>query len=415
MYRWKWVLPIAAVIVVGAMVALKFDSIRWRIEEVRGWVLDVSNPTGEALPTPSRVQPAPTGGVVGDAPTIALISDSAADTATPTASASRVQPALTATPVPLIDPPEAITLTAPKWVKQDINNCGPATLAMYLSFYGWSGTQDDIAAVVHPNFHDKNVRWDELVYYVKTRAGWLDALFRVGGSVDEMKRFIANGYPVVIETGYEIDVGWVGHYLLLTGYDDAKGVFIVQDATGGPNRKVPYGEIDKHWQEFNRLYIVVFPPDKSDVIYALLGEDADEAANRANALATAQSETQSDPKNAFAWFNLGSNLNYFDRYAEAAAAFDTARALGLPKRMLFYQFGPYRAYFNVGRYQDVIDLSTYTLDYRPDLEESYFWRAWAEYQLGDRSAAVTDFRNALSVNPRFGDAKTALESIGVQP
>ncbi|MEK7275796.1 MAG: hypothetical protein AAB427_00465, partial [Chloroflexota bacterium] len=133
MFRWKWFLLIAAVIGIGAIVALKFDSIRWRIEQVRGWALDVSNPTTDALPTPSRVQPTPTGGVVGDAPTVALISDSAADTATPTASASRVQPAPTATPVPLIDPPEAITLTAPKWVKQDINNCGPATLAMYLS------------------------------------------------------------------------------------------------------------------------------------------------------------------------------------------------------------------------------------------------------------------------------------------
>ncbi len=408
MFRWKWFLLIAAVIGIGVIVAWKFDSLRWRVEEVRGWVLDVSNPTGDALPTPVA---APTRESVGALPTVALISDSAADTATPTALAAIE----TSTPIPLIQPPESVTLSAPKWVKQDINNCGPATLAMYLSFYGWSGTQDDIAAVVHPNFHDKNVRWDELVYYVKTHAGWLDALFRVGGSVDEMKRFIANGYPVVIETGYEIDVGWVGHYLLLTGYDDAKGMFIAQDATGGPNRKVTYEQIDKYWQQFNRLYIVVYPPEEREVIMALLGENADEAANRANALATAQSETQSDPENAFAWFNLGSNLNYFDRYAEAADAFDTARSLGLPKRMLFYQFGPYRAYFNVGRYQDVIDLSTYTLDYRPDLEESYFWRAWAEYQLGDTNAAVTDFRNALSVNPTFEDAKKALESIGAGP
>ncbi len=78
-------------------------------------------------------------------------------------------------------------------------------------------------------------------------------------------------------------------------------------------------------------------------------------------------------------------------------------------------FGPYRAYFNVGRYQDVIDLSTFTLDYRPDLEESYFWRGWAEYMLGDRNGAVTDFRNALDVNPTFNDAKTALGSIGATP
>jgi tetratricopeptide (TPR) repeat protein len=84
----------------------------------------------------------------------------------------------------------------------------------------------------------------------------------------------------------------------------------------------------------------------------------------------------------------------------------------LPKRMLFYQFGPYRAYFNLARYQDVIDLTTFTLDYRPDLEESYFWRAWAEYQLGQHSEAIADWHKALEVNPTFNDAKTALKSVG---
>jgi tetratricopeptide (TPR) repeat protein len=83
--------------------------------------------------------------------------------------------------------------------------------------------------------------------------------------------------------------------------------------------------------------------------------------------------------------------------------------------MLFYQFGPYRAYFNVGRYEDVIDLSTFTLDYRPDLEESYFWRGWAEYMLGDKNAAIADWRKSLEVNPMFNDAKAALESVGAGP
>ncbi|MEK7329111.1 MAG: C39 family peptidase, partial [Chloroflexota bacterium] len=310
---------------------------------------------------------------------------------------------------------ESVTLKSPKCEKHDINTCGPATLAMYLRFYGWQGTQDDVAKIVHPNQRDKNVRWDEMVYYVKTHAGWLDALFRVGGTVDGLKRFLANGYPVVIETGYTVEQGWVGHYLLITGYDDLEEVFIVQDVTAGPDRKVAYETVDGQWQEFNRLYIVVFPPDDVEVINSLLGPDVDETVNRQNALAAAQADVAAEPDNPFAYFNLGSNLNYFDRYAEAAEAFDKARELGLPKRMLFYQFGPYRAYFNLGRYQDVIDLSTFTLDYRPDLEESYFWRAWAEYMLGDKNAAIADFRNALDVNPTFNDAQVALESIGATP
>jgi tetratricopeptide (TPR) repeat protein len=391
---------------------LKFDSLEWRAHELRGWWLDRLNQGGDQLPTP--VPSTPLAADSTRPPLQPGFEGTLEPTREPTAGPATPEP--TPTPIALVDPPESVTLSAVKWEKQSINNCGPATLTMYLRYYGWQGTQDDVAGVVHPNKLDKNVRWDELVYYVKTNAGWLDALFRVGGTVEQMKRFMANGYPVVIETGYDIPgTGWVGHYLLLTGYDDAQEVFIVQDATAGANQKVPYAKIDTYWQQFNRLYIVVFPPADRDRINALLGDDADERANRQRALEEAQAEVESDPDNPFAQFNLGSNLNYFDRYEEAAAAFDMARELGLPRRMLFYQFGPYRAYFNLGRYQDVIDLSSFTLDYRPDLEESYFWRAWAEYMLGKPNEAVIDFRKALEVNPTFNDARVALESIGATP
>ena len=408
------------VLVIAAMIALfyKWDSIEWKLHEIRGWILDLSHPVAETLPTPNPASPVEAASLQTtvqpefDASSTLVLREAegvAAPTPIPT-------DAPTPTPIPLIDPPSSVTLDPPKWEKQSINNCGPATLAMYLRYFGWQGTQDDVAAVVHPNKLDKNVRWDELVYYVKTNAGWLDALFRVGGTVEKMKLFLANGYPVIIETGYDFpNVGWVGHYLLLTGYDDEARVFVVQDVTAGANQKVSYDKIDEYWQHFNRLYIVVFRPEKIDTVKALLGDDDDEAANRQNALAAAQADIESDPENPFAHFNLGSNLNYFDRYAEAAEAFDTARELGLPKRMLFYQFGPYRAYFNLARYQDVIDLTTFTLDYRPDLEESYFWRGWAEYQLGKPNDAIADWRKSLEINPTFNDAKVALENVGVRP
>jgi hypothetical protein len=286
---------------------------------------------------------------------------------------------------------------------------------MNMSYWGWQGTQDDVAALLKPSEKDKNVRWDELVYYVKTRAGWLDATFRVGGNEAIVKRFIANGYPVIAEKGFMVNSGWVGHYVLITGYDDATQSWLVQDATRGPDQRISYRDLDADWQEFNRLYILVYPAEDQPKIMALLGADADETENRRHALEVSQAESRSDPDNAFVWFNLGSNLNYFDRYNEAAAAFDEARRLGLPWRMLFYQFGPYRAYFNMGRHQDVIELADATLGARPDLEESYFWRGWSRYSTGDYFGAVEDFRAALQVNPNFNDAILALQSLGESP
>lgn len=394
-----WLLLVTLVLG-GALAVWKWDSIRWEMEKLRGAILDLNAPTSNTLPT--AVAASPESNQVTPPPTV----QSSFDVTAPAASPTRIS-----TPIPLITPPKTVELKGVKWEKQDINNCGPATLAMYLSFYGWKGTQKDVANIVKPNQFDKNVRWDELVYYVKTHAGWLEAMFRVGGTTDELKLYLANGFPVVIETGYEVTEGWVGHYLLITGYDDVRQVFITQDATAGADREVSFADIEEGWQVFNYLYILVYPPAKQNVVSALLGANADEAANRKTALSIAENETKAKPMNAFAWFNLGSNLNYFDRYAEAAKAFDKAREIGLPKRMLFYQFGPYRAYFNTGRYQDVVDLATYTINYRPDVEETYFWRGWAQYQLGKKSAAIADFKSALGVNPTFNDAKVALGSV----
>ena len=49
---------------------------------------------------------------------------------------------------------------------------------------------------------------------------------------------------------------------------------------------------------------------------------------------------------------------------EAAAAFDQARQIGLPWRMLWYQFGPFEAYYETGRYDEVIALADATLQTR---------------------------------------------------
>lgn len=399
---------IALLFLVVGLVSIKRyqHALEWRLEVMRAAWLDFWSGRANTLPAPASSPLIST--PVALAPTLAA---SYEDRAQPTLAGTLAPTATPLPPTPIPLPPQA-TLTRVKYEKQDINNCGPTTLAMALSYWDWEGDQTAIQQVLRPVRRDKNVRWDELITYVKTHAGWLDALFRVGGTPDLAKRFIASGYPVIIATGYTVKEGWVGHYLLLTGYDEAEQVFIAQDAYGGPDRRVPYAEIDRDWQQFNRLFILVFPPQDQSKILELLGLDANEVANRQRALETAQAETERDPQNAFAWFNLGSNLNYFDRYGEAAKAFDQARTISLPWRMMFYQFGPYRAYFNTGRYQDVIDLADAALNARPDLEENFFWRGWARYMLGDGEGAKADFRSALEVNPNFDDARGALESIG---
>lgn len=328
-------------------------------------------------------------------------------------------PSITHTPGPTATPiPARAILEPPRWEKQDWNNCGPATLSLALHFFGWEGDQFTISGLLKPDRGDRNVNIEELAYFVRTRAGWLRAEYRVGGTLETLKRFVAAGFPVIVEKGTTIDEaggGWAGHYALVTGYDDTGRVFTTQDTYRGPDQRVPYPDFDANWQAFNRVYFLVYPEAKQAEVENLFGEDLDPDANRLKALATAQSETSQDPDNPLAWFNQGSNLVYFERYGEAARAFDEAISLGLPWRFTRYQFGHYIAYFNQGRFEDIIELADATLYRTSKAEESLLWRGWARYRLGEWVRAVEDFRAALEVNPNYLDAQYALDYVGGSP
>lgn len=379
------------------------ERVEWRLDVaaaiVRGWL----HP-GDTLPAPERAN-------------TAVISSLLPPTASKTPVPDAATPTPVSTPTPL---PEVVLLDPPAWEKQDWNNCGPATLALGLRYYGWEGDQYDISDLIKPDRGDRNVNIDELAYYVRTRAGWLGVQFRVNGTVDLLKRFLAAGFPMIIEKGYVIessgpDAGWAGHYLLLTGYEDARRIFIAQDTFTGADEEVSYEALDEGWQAFNRVFMAIYPMDQQDSVNRLLGPDVDEVDNRNAALDTARAEVVEDSENAFAWFNVGMNMLYFEQYEPAAQAFDTALSLGLPWRFTRYQFGPYIAYFNQGRYQDVIDLANATLQRTNKAEESMLWRGWARYQLGDLFGAIEDFRAALKVNPNYLDAQYALDFVGATP
>jgi hypothetical protein len=328
-------------------------------------------------------------------------------------------PTATLVPTPI---PAQIQLTPPAYDevrdKQDWNNCGPATLALYLRFFGWDGDQFDISSVIKPTRDDRNVNVEELVYYVRTETGWLNAEFRVGGDIDTLKRVIAAGIPVMIEETFTTDRQywpeddrWSGHYLLITGYDDSVNEFTVHDSEKGPNQRMGYKDLDNNWQSFNHVYIMVYLPENEDDLKRALGENWDEVLNRKNALEHAQQAAQEDPNNKFAWFNMGSNLTYFEQYNEAAEAYDSARMLILPQRMLRYQFGPFISYFHSLQTEEVMALTKYALEITRTSEEAMLWRGWAEYRNGNKDIALNYFRDALRIRPDYVDATYAIDFV----
>ena len=451
---WLWITLFWAVVaIVGGVGGLFFyrDALPPRYQEqMLTYVpalraLMPPTPEGGAVPTvavtsaisPDQLLAMPLASTpTGEAPALVEVTLPPEATATPSATPSpsptpeATQSAAVATPQPTVEaivfpttPPEQVLAASlpsaahiyglTSQMPQEWNNCGPANITQALSFYGWQEDQKYAASYIRPNQEDKNVSPGELVNFVNNQTG-VRALTRIGGDTTLLKALLAANLPVIVETTFTPEgYDWIGHYQTLVGYDDAAGNFYVYDTylgTGDGNG-VPeaYQQFDNDWQAFNRTFIVVYEAAREGVVQQILGDRADLTQAAEHALEVARTEARQDPQNPFAWFNMGSALNRLGRYEEAAAAFDQAIAKRLPFRMLWYQFGPFEAYFNVGRYSDVLSLAQNNLATGADLvEETHYWMGRVYEAQGDRAQAATAYQRALSRNPLYTAARDAL-------
>ena len=407
------------------------DRLAWRLDELRAGIGRIFNPPQEAVFAPAEpaVQP------------------------TRPATFTPAETAVAATPFPTFEPlPPSVMLEGVTFVTQQgrWNYCGPSTLAMALNFWGWAGDRDDVAEIIKPGEDnpsmdfiergkkDKNVMPYEMENFANEYTD-LRALTRIGGDPELVKRLVANGFPVVTEKGYyEADyrgiVDWLGHYLFVTGYDEGRQAFIVQDTWDknhpGENVDSPYDEFLAGWRSFNYLFIVVYPLDREQEVLDLLGPWADSqwADRHALELAQQEAETLTGMDQYFAWFNKGSSHVALFEYVDAAFAYDYAFQLyaalddetyNRPYRMMWYQTGPYWAYYYSARYQDVINLANITLstvDGQVEvLEESIYWRGLARRAIGEIDNAVADFRATVYLNPNFAPGWQQLDELGATP
>ncbi|MAT97861.1 MAG: hypothetical protein CL608_12010 [Anaerolineaceae bacterium] len=407
---------------------------RWLPEPL----LNIASPQQEVAILPTIAQPLDINSLLAEptalsAPIVEVIQPTAASPAVETAAVpeptASVQPTATPSPVPtatVVPIPVEARLEGVQHQFQEWNNCGPATLAMTLSYFDLFLTQSDTAAVLKPNPEDRNVSPHEMAAFVNEETPY-QAINRVNGRIDMLKQFVANGIPVIVEIGIEPPgefrwLGWYGHYLLVVAYDDANEQFFVYDSWFGTSdvplenadrngRNLSYAEVETYWPQFNRSYVAVYRPEQAETVARIIGEAMDDAAMWQNSLVQAQADAASDPENAFFWFNLGTSYNANGEYERASSAFDQARAIGLPWRMLWYQFGPYEAYYEVGRYEDVILLADVTLKDRPYFEESFYYKGLALAATGETAAAEENLEKAATFNPNFDPAVVALAEL----
>lgn len=335
-------------------------------------------------------------------------------TATPT-----IAPTKTPIPTPL---PKSASIEGVNQVYQGFNNCGPANLAMILNFWGWEGDQKTTEAVLKPFIKDRNVMPYEMLGYVQEQTQ-LNGIVRYGGDLEMVKKLVASGFPVVIERGYmDRTEGWMGHYGLIVGYDDATQEVTIPDTYLGLI-KMSYEEIEMYWAQFDFIYLVVFPNERAQEVYDILGPQMDAEYNKQYTLdkVNARLYNQKGRELYFAWYSRGSILVEMNDYWGAAESFDkafevyaTLEEKDRPWRMLWYQTGPYYSYYYMMRYQDLYNLTKQTLDKTPEdaIPETWVWKGRAEVKLGLREQAIESFKQALYWHPDWWVAVNELNSLG---
>lgn len=286
-------------------------------------------------------------------------------------------------------------------VFQTFNNCGPAALSMVLSHYGITVGQAQLGRELRPYQHptgdndDKSVTLDEVAN--KAREYGFAVYHRSAGNMEIIKQFIAHDMPVLARTWLTPGED-IGHFRVVKGYDETAGVVIQDDSLQGANLRYSYANFEELWGPFNFEFVVLVPAEKVAVAEVILGELVDEQTAWQKSLALAEQAAAENPADTYAIFNQAVARYHLGDYAGAIRAYESVESR-LPFRMLWYQIEPVLAYYRVGNYDRVVELSDRILNRQNRAySELYYLKGLVAQRRGDTAGAQAFFTQAEFYN-----------------
>ncbi len=294
------------------------------------------------------------------------------------------------------------------------NNCGPASLSMALSYFGIHQSQAVLGQDLRPyqnqqgDNDDKNVTMDELMYEAQ-KFGVL-AYHRPNGTMQLLKRFVANGMPVIIDTLLTKSDD-IGHYRVIIGYDDTAGVVIQNDSMQGQNVRFSYADMDYMWKKYNGEYLVLVPRSKQKLAEEILGKNLNAHYAWQQTVTMDKSALARDPADVDTRFNLSVALYNVGAYQKSVDEFERVQNQ-LSFRTLWYDSEPIEAYYKLGNYQKVFALSD-TIFNNGDraFSELYILRGKIYQKQGNIAAARAEYQKAVFYNSNMHEARAALASV----
>lgn len=214
-----------------------------------------------------------------------------------------------------------------KHVWQSLNNCGPAAVVMALSTLGIDESQEVARLALRGADVRRGMGPQGVGPWVEQRFG-LKSVWRMSGTNDEIKQLVTNGFaPMVTQWMEEPTISRISHWRTVRGYDDAKGVFYVNDPMLGNNVALSYSWFGRNWQSFSYRYMVIYRPEDEPLLRAIIGERWDDYVMRESHYERMKAEAQAQGTSA-AWIGYGEAAYQFGLFEEAVTAIEKGLALG---------------------------------------------------------------------------------------
>ena len=219
-------------------------------------------------------------------------------------------------------PPRAEVAGVP-FFPQEKYYCGPAALAMVLSWSGLTVTQDEIAAQVYTPGREGTLQND--VVAAARRNGRLAVPI---ARLSDLMAELATGHPVVVFQN--LGLGWypVWHYAVAVGYDLNSGDLILHSGLE-PQRVMSLRTFERSWARGDHWGLVILPseelPASADEVTVLRAAIGLEQAGRLQEAAAAYAAiARRWPASLEAWIGLGNAAYSAGNLDKAENAFRTA-------------------------------------------------------------------------------------------
>jgi tetratricopeptide (TPR) repeat protein len=362
-------------------------------------------------------------------------------TAAPAVVAQAPPSAATTVPVPTADPPKtasptavpATPTTAPTAKPEQIapatflepmshwfqgwNQCAEESIAMALSYFGSKLGPNDVTAYLRPNNGpkgSKNVESNRIVDYLHSQGMKAEAYH--GGTVDRVKRLVAVGVPVIVgQWQNRTDHAGIGHWRVVRGYDDAKGIFLINDSMEGASVPITYAEFDDLWPVYDYVYIPVWNGKLAPSVQKVMGEEMNVSVNIAHNISYVQNRIEQQPTNAELYMALGGAYFWSGDNQKAVDAYHKAKSMGLIQKYqwtLWYQSWPVTAMVNLGMYDEALQVSQENIRTAGVFAIMHYERGIIYEKQGNIATAKREYQMALVDDKNYPDPQAALKRLG---